>query len=1321
MRTWNRRWKRWPITLCMALVLPLILTVLISPASADEAPSRLKTNRGLFGTVLQVEISQNESAITIETDHGKVEVLAGQDAVVKVPGRKEASIVDIVTGASVAVYAVEEGDGFRALSILVKPDKPVTYRQVLGVVESVDDDVTIVDGQGNKSVLKKPENVQDLVPGKKVVAVVKVNASGQIVTTATVNQVVETPRSTAGALALKSPSRADIDEVVTLQVYDRYGTGRARGAQVYALGPSPHDLLPSLSVSSLAALARERGLLLGTTGDEGTVAHAFPKEGWYVIVAVMGDYLPGVARISVGPGDTLGIQVPYRVKMGDSFEMTVISKGSGNPVADVLVYLVPSAEVKAAAEIEDRSALEVAALKSGRLLGATDVNGMLKATVEMEGAYVLVAVKAGYRPGRSYLFVVPGNVLAIKCPSKVEPGSTVTLHVYERFDGTPVGDSAVYAYPGYISAIDVTAGAEPSPEQIAAAGGRLLGRTDDQGDLSYVAEQEGTYMVLAMKQGYAPARTLLDVSTVKALVMDAPEEAQIGEAVTFKVTEQGGTTAVEGAALYAMGVWEGGNANPAINLTPTSSITVGTSAVSMPDWLISDNGIRDRAAIAEASATEVYGAANRLGSFLGETDEDGEFAYAFERAGRYVVVAVKRGYKPGTANINVKGAAPSALAIRGPEKLQTGELAAFEVSDRGLGRPVEGAGVYAFPSYLRTIDLAFDGDPAAELLARWQGIFVGRTDASGGVTYSFPDAGSYLVVAVKKGYQPGVTRLIVVSPIEGKLGIKSPEEAQTGQEVVFAIYERASGEMVAEVAVYSFPAELPEVLDALVDEPTGAMLARWRGVFLGRTDANGQLIHTFSVAGPRIIVAIKKGYVPTAAKILIVGEGLKPLKVDGPDRVQVGNPATFNVTDGESGQAVESAGVYAFPAYLTAADMPFDGDLISEMLARWQGLFLGRTDANGEVTYQFEKAASYLVVAFKEGYKPARTRLLVYPEPIRTLGIKSRAESRVGDEVLFTVYEGDSGQVVSGAVVYAFPSNLPIATAAIGNEIGYDLLNKWGGVLLGRTDGDGQLTYAFRVAGPRIIVATKQGYVPAVTKLLVVGESTSALTIRGTESVQVGDPVSYQVSLRGTGQPFSDAGVYAFPSNLREADLAFDGDPSREALTRLKGIFLGRTDENGKIESSFAESGIYLVVAVKQGYVPGVAKTLVTPKVRQALAIKSAAEAAVGSGVMFGVYQQNGMSVPRAAVYAFPSDLPVALEAVMEGDVPQEFLNKWHGIFIGHTDGNGQVKYTFKDDGKCLVVGLKSGYLPGIGEIAIRPVASSQIGATPAGSVVSGS
>jgi hypothetical protein len=105
--------------------------------------------------------------------------------------------------------------------------------------------------------------------------------------------------------------------------------------------------------------------------------------------------------------------------------------------------------------------------------------------------------------------------------------------------------------------------------------------------------------------------------------------------------------------------------------------------------------------------------AEECGQFLGWTNRNGNVFHRFKEAGRYVLVAVKKGFTPGFAIITVKPL--KALAIKAPSIAGVGQLVTITVVEKYLGIPIPRAGVWA----IDVNDVKEEPDDAQECMPLW--------------------------------------------------------------------------------------------------------------------------------------------------------------------------------------------------------------------------------------------------------------------------------------------------------------------------------------------------------------------------------------------------------------------------------------------------------------------------------------------------------------------------------------------------------------------------------------------------------------------------
>jgi hypothetical protein len=556
-----------------------------------------------------------------------------------------------------------------------------------------------------------------------------------------------------------------------------------------------------------------------------------------------------------------------------------------------------------------------------------------------------------------------------------------------------------------------------------------------------------------------------------------------------------------------------------------------------------------------------------------------------------------------TAGISVER--PS-LAIKAPQLAYVGEKVKMKVVELPGGAPVSGAGVWA-------VDIKNAGNipSASSSELNETGIFLGWTDDFGGVTYAFHGPGRYLLIAFKDGYLPGFA-WIAILPLKA-MAIKAPQSAFVGQTVEFDVYEPDSGAAIAGVGVWALLIQDEAALTNTSQEDT-VTLVTTNGIFLGYTNNLGQVFHAFEKAGPYLLVAIKQGYKPAFGKIAI--KDLKEMVIRAPEVVWVLEPVTIRVVE----KSVLTVEIPVAKAEVWAVNYVNTLDSLSNYEAvKNCGLFLGWTDEQGYISPKpyFKEAGQYYLVAFKTGFVPGVSKIKV--EPLKEMAIKAPQSAFVGQTVEFDVYEPDTGAAVGGAGVWALLNQDETQLTGSSQE---DILSfvKTHGIFLGYTNNLGQVFHAFDKTGQYLLVAVKQGYKPAFGKIGI--KEVKELAIRAPDVVYVLQPVTIRVvekSVLPVEIPVQDAAVWAIntenKSNLNDVtDYA--------ALLQKSGIFLGWTNAQGYVspQPRFNQAGQYWLVAIKDGYAPGVSSIAVKPletatPVPKVLSVKPAPASSTATGM----------------------------------------------------------------------------------------------------------
>ncbi len=298
-------------------------------------------------------------------------------------------------------------------------------------------------------------------------------------------------------------------------------------------------------------------------------------------------------------------------------------------------------------------------------------------------------------------------------------------------------------------------------------------------------------------------------------------------------------------------------------------------------------------------------------------------------------------------------------------------------------------------------------------------------------------------------------------------------------------------------------------------------------------------------------------------------------------------------------------------------------------------------------------------------------------------------------------------------------------------EKDYEKIIEAHGIFLGRTGGDGRLAHTFQQPGLYILIAAKRGYYPGFTAIKV-NESIKALGIEAPKRIAPGAEITINVFDRLTQDKVEGAGIWAVTKEnievLKAAAQAFKEDTSitaaekdYEALVKAYAIFLGQTDKHGQLKYTFDETGGYLLVAVKQGYIPGFSPLAVisTPK---ALSIKAnPPQAHVCKNIILNVFDHaNSDPVEGASLWAVSKEQVEALKAAVRAlnedktlsleEKDYEAVIKLYGTFLGKTDPDGKLDITFSQAGNYLLVAVKKGCIPGFTVIPIKemPQVSNQ-------------
>ena len=205
------------------------------------------------------------------------------------------------------------------------------------------------------------------------------------------------------------------------------------------------------------------------------------------------------------------------------------------------------------------------------------------------------------------------------------------------------------------------------------------------------------------------------------------------------------------------------------------------------------------------------------------------------------------------------------------------------------------------------------------------------------------------------------------------------------------------------------------------------------------------------------------------------------------------------------------------------------------------------------------------------------------------LAIKAPDIARVGQLVTIKVVERHIGKPIPKAGVWAI--NVNDLKNETDDAESYASQATKCGHFLGLTDTKGNVYHRFREAGRYVLVTAKRGFAPGFAKISI--KPLKALAIRAPENAWVGQPVTLKVIEKHVYKPVPKAAVFAV--NLKDIINEADDAEVYAELAKKKGHFIGMTNEDGKVRHRFSTAGKYVLVAIKDGFVPGFNKITIKP------------------------------------------------------------------------------------------------------------------------------
>lgn len=627
-------------------------------------------------------------------------------------------------------------------------------------------------------------------------------------------------------LMIKAAGQVASGQPLTITIYSKYGHETIAGVSVYAvrtddmvIAADSDNYTTLLNQYEMQAVSK--GILLGTTGTDGKVTGTFTQTGRYMLVAVRSGYVPGFTRLTVtlAAQKALNVKSPGFVTAGQPVTITVTARYSQQPVSGAAVYAqqvttlsspflnqvprpivaatdntssrvagkpVPMQVIAASqhsfnfAVIKADPADTTAALKyaeqvrsNGVMLGNTGADGSVTYTFTTSGYYVMTAVLDGYAPGFGRITVTGSQKkLVLQTPGSAIVDAKVTFLISES--GTAVSGASLWM----LRTNDIKGTDESIWESLVAnkalndvidkykgwarEKGKLIGTSDASGQVSYAFQDTGTYLLVAVKDGYTPGFGRIKISkeileSRLQLGLKASTPAYINRPVTLKAFERKSGKAVDKATIYGFkGI------HPTVR--PSPSLKENGTATAM----IIDASAADEISSNEAGKLLVQSQFQPM--LIGTTGSNGELRYTFTEASGYTLVAFKDGYVAGGCRVNVlpePADTTGSLGISISITMSGGQASTIHVLDKDTQQPVVKAAVYVLKT-AETGRIMQKGMPAISNTdkskndanrAKTSGSFAGYTDANGQLAWTFGTSAQYLVAAFKAGYEPAFTTI----------------------------------------------------------------------------------------------------------------------------------------------------------------------------------------------------------------------------------------------------------------------------------------------------------------------------------------------------------------------------------------------------------------------------------------------------------------------------------------------------------------------------------------------------------------------------------
>jgi hypothetical protein len=272
-------------------------------------------------------------------------------------------------------------------------------------------------------------------------------------------------------------------------------------------------------------------------------------------------FIPMATEVFAADGKALDIEAADSIKLNTSVTIKVIDQNDA-AVSKASVYVLEAGYGSANnnrgsnAPLQDYAQL---AEDNGTLIGKTSTLGKVTYTFTDAGNYILVAIKTGYLPATEGITAgtvndagaaaqhqvtnadfrngnsnirnasVTEDNLVIKAANRAELKTTVSISVVDG-DNEAITKAAVYV----VDSADIRSGngnRAADYADLAEDEGKLIGKTNSNGVITYKFTTEGNYSLIALKDGYTPAIheiTAGDAENVNTMNQQQPVNASNG-------------------------------------------------------------------------------------------------------------------------------------------------------------------------------------------------------------------------------------------------------------------------------------------------------------------------------------------------------------------------------------------------------------------------------------------------------------------------------------------------------------------------------------------------------------------------------------------------------------------------------------------------------------------------------------------------------------------------------------------------------------------------------------------------------------------------